>query len=105
MKTIAMLATAAVLGGCAITGAGNDLSARSAVVVDGRLYDIGQLTESTWTAIAQPGGGAANSGAAHRAAVLQAIERASGCRVTDSDYSLEGRQIDAQVDCASRLKN
>ena len=74
-------------------------------VVDGQRYDIGPLTESTWTAISQPGASVPNSGAAHRLAVLQAIERASGCKVSDSDYSLEGRQLDAQLDCASRFKN
>jgi hypothetical protein len=40
-----------------------------------------------------------------RAALLQAIEQRSGCKVTDSDYSRNGTQLDAQVDCASRLKN
>ncbi|OYY45773.1 MAG: hypothetical protein B7Y03_15680 [Polaromonas sp. 24-62-144] len=77
-------------------------------MVDGQTYDIGQLTESTWTALSRADAGnigSAATGTAHRGAVLQAIERASGCKVTDSDYSLQGRQLDAQVDCAGRLKN
>lgn len=105
MKKLCMLAIAVCLSACALTGPGGDLPDRSAVVVDGQLYDIGRLTESTWTAISQPGASTPTNGAAHRIAVTQAIERTSGCKVTDSDYSLEGRQLNAQVDCASRLKN
>jgi hypothetical protein len=40
-----------------------------------------------------------------RTALLTAIEQRSGCKVTDADYSRGGMQLDAQVDCASRLKN
>lgn len=106
MKTQVLLLLSACLGACAVDGPGSDLPGRRVVIVDGQLYDIGQLTESTWTAISQSGASSAsNSGASHRLIVLQAIERASGCRVSDSDYSLEGRQLDAQLDCASRLKN
>lgn len=105
MKTQVLLVLSACVSACAFIGPGGDLPDRRVVLVDGRLYDIGQLTESTWTAISRPGTSAPNSGAAHRLAVLQAIERASGCRVSDSDYSLEGRQLDAQLDCVSNLKN
>jgi hypothetical protein len=105
MKKLNVLALSASLAACAMTGPPSDSPDRSAAVVDGQLYDIGRLTESTWTAIPPPGASAPTNGAAHRLAVLQAIERASGCKVTDSDYMLEGRQLDAQVDCASKLKN
>ena len=105
MKIQVLLVLSAFLGACAFSGPGGDLPDRRVLVVDGQRYEIGQLTESTWTAISQPGASVPNSGAAHRLAVLQAIERASGCRVTDSGYSLAGRQLDAQLDCASRLKN
>ena len=105
MKTGGLLVLSAVLGACAFSGPGGDLPDRRVVLVDGQRYDIGPLTDSTWTAISQPGASVPNSGAAHRLAVLQAIERASGCKVSDSDYSLEGRQLDAQLDCVSRLKN
>lgn len=108
MKLIAPLAIAVVVAACAASQPGNDLASRSAVVVDGQTYDIGQLTESTWTAFSRAGAGnisSAATGSAHKEAVLRAIERASGCQVTDSDYSLQGRQLDAQVDCAGRLKN
>lgn len=105
MKTQALLVLSACLNACAVSGSGGDLPDRRTVLVDGQRYDIGRLTESTWTAISQPGASAPSSSSAHRLAVLQAIERASGCRVSDSGYSLEGRQLDAQLDCASRLKN
>jgi len=105
MKPWTVLAVAACLSACAQRGPGDDLPDRSAAIVDGQRYDIGRLTDSTWTAISRPGSGTQPASAAHRTAVLQAIERASGCRVTDSDDPLEGRQFNAQVDCASRLKN
>ena len=105
MKNLAVIALSVCLAACTTTGPGGELPVRSAVVVDGQLYGIGRLTESTWTAIPQPGASTPSDGAAHRIAVTQAIERASGCKVTDSDYSLAGRQLNAQVDCANRLKN
>ena len=108
---LAMAAAIAAIAACAAGKPGSGLTTRSAVVVDGQPYDIGQLTESTWTAISKAGSGttaataATNASSAHRSAVVQAIERASGCKVTDSDYSPQVRQLDAQVDCAGRLKN
>jgi hypothetical protein len=104
MKKFAALALVAGLAACAMTNPSGDLAGRKAVVVDGQLYDIGRLTESTWTAVSPPGAVAPTNAAAHRIAVTQAIERVSGCKVTDSDYALEGRQLNAQVDCASKLK-
>ena len=105
MKIQVLLVLSACLSACAVSRPGGDLPDRRVVLVDGQRYEIGRLTESTWTAISQPGARVPHSGAAHRLAVLQAIERASGCRVSDSDYSLEGRQLNAQLDCISRLKN
>ena len=105
MKTRVLLVLSACLSACAVSGPGGDLPDGRVAVVEGQRYDIGPLTESTWTAISQPDARVPNSGAAHRLAVLQAIERASGCRVSDSDYSLEGRQLNAQLDCVNRLKN
>ena len=108
MKIILLLAMAAAVAACAAGKPGSGLTTRSAVLVDGQPYDIGQLTESTWTAISKTGSGitaATAASSAHRSAVVQAIERASGCKVTDSDYSPQARQLDAQVDCAGRLKN
>ena len=105
MRIQALLVLSAFVGACAVSGPGGDLPDRRVLVVDGQRYEVGRLTESTWTAISQPGASPTNRSAAHRLAVLQAIERASGCRVSDSDYSLEGRQLNAQLDCVNRLKN
>ena len=89
----------AFVGACAFSGPGRDLPDRRVVLVDGQRYDIGPLTDSTWTAISQPGASVPNSGAAHRLAVLQAIERASGCKVSDSDYSLRSEERRVGKEC------
>ena len=47
---LAMAAAIAAIAACAAGKPGSGLTTRSAVVVDGQPYDIGQLTESTWTA-------------------------------------------------------
>jgi hypothetical protein len=89
------------LAGCATAG---DPPAHR-VSVEGRTYLISQLTAGTWTATA-PGAAREVAGSpSGRAALLQAIEQRSGCKVTDSDYSRNGTQLDAQVDCPSGLKN
>lgn len=99
---LALFVTACATGGGTTAG----LTARQTVVIDSTTYDVGQLTESTWTAIARSPIVASNKeSAGHRAALLTEIERFSKCRVTDSDYSREGRQLDAQIDCARRLQN
>lgn len=101
MKALIALA-ALCLGACA----GMSSPAGHKVSVEGEPYVLSQLTAGTWTAIstnlATPPPASKPS---TRAALVQAIEQASGCKVTGSDYSREGRQLDAQVDCGSRLKN
>ena len=105
MTKLAALAVSACLSACALNSPGGASPDRSAAMVDGQLYDIGRLTEGTWTAISQPRASKPTDGAAHRIAVILAIERTSGCKVTDSDYSIGDRQLNAQVDCTIRLKN
>ena len=73
--------------------------------VAGQPYLLRQLTAGTWTASAPGEASLVSSTSLNRAALLQAIEKISGCKVTDSDYSHQGAQLDAQVDCASHLKN
>ena len=90
------------LAGCAAT-AGDPPSHR--VSVEGRTYLISQLTAGTWTATAPGAANPVAGSSSGRAALLQAIEQRSGCKVTDSDYSRNGLQLDAQVDCPSGLKN
>jgi hypothetical protein len=96
------LSAGITVAGCA-TPAGDPPAHR--VSVEGRTYLISQLTAGTWTAAAPGAAGDVSASASGRAALLQAIEQRSGCKVTDSDYSRDGKQLDAQVDCASRLKN
>ena len=98
---LAFLASISVAA-CAVTAA-DPPSHR--VSVEGRTYLISQLTAGTWTATASNAASEVDGSASGRTALLQAIEQRSGCKVTDSDYSRNGKQLDAQVDCASRLKN
>ena len=80
-------------------------AAAQQVSLGGKTYLISQLTAGTWTAtLAGPLKPMAQD-AASKAALLAAIEKASGCKVTDSDYSRQGMQLDAQVDCGGGLKN
>lgn len=75
------------------------------VGVNGEHYLLSQLTASPWTVSSAGMARTLPENLASRAALLQAIEEISGCKVTDSDYSLQGKQLDAQVHCGSRLKN
>ncbi|EJL87083.1 hypothetical protein PMI15_01229 [Polaromonas sp. CF318] len=97
-----VLLGAAALAGCAGLGTADPAAQR--VTVEGRTYLVSALTAGTWTATSQAAGPISTTPAG-RAALLQAIEQHSGCKVTDVDYSRGGMQLDAQVDCASRLKN
>jgi hypothetical protein len=75
------------------------------VMLDGKGYLISQLTAGTWTATSAGLAGRLPATAHERTGMLAAIERVSGCKVTDSDYSRQGLQLDAQVDCGEPLKN
>jgi ABC-type glycerol-3-phosphate transport system substrate-binding protein len=77
-------------------------SAAQKVELNGLTYQVEQITASTWTA--RPPAGLANS-AQQSVALVQAIEKASGCKVTDSSPGQQGTALNAQVDCGSRLKN
>ena len=106
MRALAVVASLC-LGACTLTATGNR-PLQHRVMVDGKPYTITQLTASTWTAIAASPAldtPAAAPARAHRAALLRIIEQTSGCKVSDSDYSNQPAQLDAQVDCASRLQN
>jgi hypothetical protein len=75
------------------------------VSVEGRSYLITPLTASTWTVTPKGVDRPIDNSASGKAALIQAIEKTSGCKVTDSDLSRQGLQLDAQVDCGARLKN
>lgn len=86
------------LGACAIIPSPGDPAAHK-VVVSGETYWVSQLTASTWTATPTGVAKRFTNTSAGTSNLRQAIEKISGCKVTDSDYSREGRQFDVQVDC------
>lgn len=102
--TLLLLAACAGLGGCSMIQMPGEPVAHK-VSVNGEAFILRQLTESTWTAnssgILKTLAGTSSSTAALR----EAVEKTSGCKVTDSDFSRQGKQFDAQVDCGSKLSN
>ena len=94
-------AASASLGACALMPLPNDPVAHK-VSVNGETHLLIQITDSTWT-VRSAGSKPLVSTPAGTAALLLAVEQASGCKVTDSDYSGQGRQFDAQVSCGSKL--
>ena len=69
----------------------------------GESYHVRQITESTWIVTSTATQAILPSTTVASAAMRQAVEIASGCKVTDSDYSSQGRQFDAQVECPGTL--
>ena len=93
----------ASLGACALMPLPNEPVAQK-VSVEGETHLLTQITDSTWTArsaVRKP----LASTPASTAALRLAVEQASGCKVTDTDYSAQGRQFDAQVSCDSKRPN
>lgn len=103
-RKLLVLMACAGLSSCALRTSPADPVAHR-VSVNGEHYLLSPLTASTWTASTAGMAKALPGNPAGRAALLHAVEEMSGCRVTDSDYSRQGRQLDAQVDCNSRLEN
>ena len=102
LKFLLALASAS-LGACALMPLPNEPVAQK-VSVEGETHLLTQITDSTWTArsaVRKP----LASTPASTAALRLAVEQASGCKVTDSDYSGQGRQFDAQVSCDSKRPN
>ncbi|UUZ68427.1 hypothetical protein LP416_30560 [Polaromonas sp. P2-4] len=103
MKLLIAVATVG-LSACALTSPLTEPDAHR-VSINSESYLINQLTASTWTASATGLTRPLAGDSSNRKALLQAIEKISGCQVTDSDYSRQGMQLDAQIDCGSRLQN
>ena len=103
MRPLLALASLAV-SACTTNPLPGDETARS-VVVDGQTHLVRQLTASTWTATPIGSARAVADKPIDAAALLLAIEKTSGCKVTDSNYSRQTTQLDAQVDCGRGLKN
>lgn len=93
------------LTACASFGQPDDPVATPAhqLSLGGESYLVRQITESTWTVTSTTSRAGLASTAGASAALRQAAEIASGCKVTDSDYSSQGRQFDAQVECPGAL--
>jgi hypothetical protein len=98
---ILIAASALCLSACTLPSATG--TAEERVSIDGRTYQIGQLTNSTWIATPSGIGKPLAITQSSRSALLDAIAKTSGCKVTDSDLSRQGLQLDAQVDCDSKL--
>lgn len=75
---------------------------RGQLTLDDQADLMQELTAGTWTVISQKTNAAVPQGERSKAAMLSAIEKTSGCRVSDSDYSPDGSQLDAQLDCERR---
>ena len=110
MKTLCFLATVSlsavtlIMSGCSSLQDTNE-PLTYPVMVNGQKVMLKQITEGTWTAHS-PAHLTALAGTAENVAALrQAIETTSGCKVTDSDFTRQGKQFDAQVDCGSNLSN
>ncbi|MEC5214472.1 hypothetical protein RCH06_003036 [Polaromonas sp. CG_9.5] len=98
-----LIVASASLGACALMPLPNQAVTHK-VSVNGETHLLTQITDSTWTARSASSKPLASTPAS-TAALRMAVEQASGCKVTDSDYSGQGRQFDAQVDCGSKLPN
>ncbi|MEO6322396.1 MAG: hypothetical protein ABIR56_17065 [Polaromonas sp.] len=75
------------------------------ISVNGESHLLTQITDSTWTARIEGNMKTLATTPASTSALRLAVEQTSGCKVTDSDYSRQGRQFDAQVNCDSKLAN
>ena len=92
------------LSACALMPLPNEPVAQK-INVNGETHLLTQITDSTWTARTEGNLKPLAATPASTAALRLAIEQTSGCKVTDSDYSRQGRQFDAQVNCDSKLAN
>ncbi|WP_096697026.1 hypothetical protein [Polaromonas sp. AER18D-145] len=98
---LALACLAALLSAC-VAPASQLESSPQTVLLDGDAYRVEQITASTWSAQAPRH---LPDGPQKTASLVRAIEKASKCKVTDSSYGAQGAAFNAQVDCASRLKN
>ena len=103
LKVLLAIASAG-LSACALIPLPNEPVAQK-ISVNGETYILKQITDSTWTANPEGILKTMASTPASTAALRLAVEKTSGCKVTDSDYSRQDRQFDAQVDCVSKMAN
>ena len=93
-----------ILGACAMLQQPAEPPAHE-VVVKGEVFILRQLTDSTWTANSAGRLKPLANTPANTATLREAVETISGCKVTDSDFSRQGKQFDAQVDCDHKHAN
>lgn len=98
---LALACLAALLSACVAPSSRLE-SPPQTVLLDGDAYRVEQITAGTWSAQAPRH---LPDGPQKTASLVRAIEKASNCKVTDSSYGAQGAAFNAQVDCASRLKN
>lgn len=98
---LALASLAALMSGC-VAPASQLESPPQTVQIEGDAYRVEQITASTWSALAPRH---LPDGPQKTARLVQAIEKASSCKVTDSSYGAEGAALNAQVDCGSKIKN
>ncbi|WP_397406490.1 hypothetical protein [Polaromonas sp.] len=96
------LACLAVLLSACVAPSSQLESPPQTVLLDGDAYRVEQITAGTWSAQAPRH---LPDGPQKTASLVRAIEKASNCKVTDGSYGAQGAAFNAQVDCASRLKN
>ncbi|WP_324888114.1 hypothetical protein [Polaromonas sp.] len=104
MKYVAGLAAAGLsllLGACTSSPMAVQ-SPPQTVVSDGITYKVEQVTASTWSVALPSGLGDAPN---KTPSLVKAVEKASGCKVTDSTYGRQGTVLNAQVDCGAKPKN
>ena len=100
--TLILAAAGMNLTACASPGMLSDPPAHR-LSVGGESYLLRQITESTWTVSSTAHLKVLANTPATTASLRQAVENASSCKVTDSDYSAQGKQFDAQVECPGAL--
>lgn len=102
-KVMLVLSTTCI-GACTFTALPQTFEVQK-VVVNGEPHLLSQLTASTWTLRPSSQRLRLATDAIGKAELLKTIEKTSGCKVADSNYSNQDQQLDAQVDCGQRLKN
>ena len=107
MKPLGLLMAAASLGlgACAKLPPWPAEPPAHTVTLGGEDFFLRQITESTWIANSAENKKILAGTPAATALLRKAVEAVSGCTVTDSDYSRQKMQFDAQVSCAGSLQN
>lgn len=101
IAALALITLAALLPACSPLRGSTEAGGQT-IELDGASYRVEELTASTWIA---SGPVSAPDGPQKTARLRQAIEKVSGCKVTDSSHAGRSAPLTAQVDCGEKLKN